>query len=506
MGFGTMHQAHAHGRGLHPLALLAVLALAYLAFAYVFTPNRPFPYTPDDFSFLAGSREDLSLHWKRPVSANIIFLVAGAGMVASYAVLAASTVLVAWLTFLLLSRVSGVRLGAVPVAAGAVLLFSHAGAFEHGKYLGLMTNLVSHGFGLASLLLLWHGWRHGRIAWCLAAVLAFLASAFAKEDFLLPPLLLLALLWTIDRHDGHAAGPRLPMAARLLLTALLAAVPVGAMAWNAYDRNPFVAGLFAPERSSPSYEVILAPASLRDALGTLFVGYTGVATLLAAIVIAVLLVSAPALRTRVAWLVASVVALALPYAVIPNNMPGYRAYAWLPWLAGTVAVGLSLWQTAWAGRAGAWRALPVAVAVLVGLVAAVAHQGPRRELAARYAEGEAVNRRMLETLEAHRAIVSTAPTVGLLGLEGPSPWCGNGTLYLRYKRGFAQQWIVFAPGPTPCYQTATPGGRRPRYELGLTVAPLAQACTLGAMPVLAFEPDGRGRLTSAAAICAGTPR
>lgn len=502
MGFATMHHARTEREGLHPAALLLVLACAHVAFAYLLTPNRPFPYYPDDFSFLSGALADMGWHWKRPVSANAIFLVAAGGFWVSYAVLAASTVLVAWLAMLVVSRVLGVGIGLVPALAASVVLFSHPAAFEHGKFLGLMTNLVSHGLGLASLLLLWHGWRHARPAWCLLAVAAFLASAFAKEDFLLPPLLLLCLLWVLDRGGAGGAGPSadsgLSSAARRVVSGLFVVVPVAAMAWSALDRNPFVAGLFSPDTSSPSYAVELAPGSLLDAFGTLFFGYSGAATVLALVAMLVL-AAVPGMRMRLLWLLATLVALALPYAVIPHNMPGYRAYAWLPWMAGIIGVALSLAGARWGGRG---RALPYSAALAVAAVAVVAHHGARMELALRYAAGEAVNRRMLDLAEQHREDIAAAPVVGLIGLDGPSPWCGNGTLYLRYKRGFNQQWVVFADGPTPCYQVATPGGRKPRYELGLTVLPPAEACAMDAMPVLSFGPDGHGRLVSAREVCA----
>ncbi|MEN1957575.1 hypothetical protein [Luteimonas changyuni] len=496
-------------QGLHAGWLLLVLAAAYLAFAFGLTPNSPFPYYPDDFSFLAGSLADMGWNWKRPVSTNIIFLAAACGQVASYVILAASTVMVAWLVLLLLREVFGVGIGMLPAAVCGVVLFSHAGAFEHGKYLGLMTNLVSHGFGLASLLLLWRGWRGGRLWPCLLAALAYLASAFAKEDFLLPPLLLLVLLWMLDRDAGDAGGAgdagdarrgRLAVRARLVLSLLFVAITCGSMAWSAYDRNPFVAGLFSPDTSSASYAVELAPAALLGALRKLFIGYTGVATLLSAAACAALCL-VPALRLRVLWFAATVLALALPYALIPNNMPGYRAYAWLPWMAAMLAVALGYWQWSRAGGRRHGRAVPFVAALLVALLAAWAHHDARLSLAQRYAAGESVNRRMLELLESVRAELGDAALVGLHGFEGPSPWCGNGTLFLHRKRGFDQRWVVFAPGPTPCYQNPVGGGRA-RHDLRLSVAPPLQACAMEGLPVLAFEPDGSGRLVTAREICA----
>lgn len=499
MGDGTaLHGQAARGGGASLLALFVTAAV----FFFLLTPNRPFPYLPDDFSFLAGTVGDMGLNWKRPVSANIIFLVGAGGQWASYAVLMVSAIMVAWLTLLFLGRVFGIAVGVFPAAVGGVVLFSHAAAFEHGKYLGLMTNLVSHGFGLASLLLLWRGWRSDRWTPCVLGALAFLASALAKEDFLLPPLLLIALLWGLDRQPasvtaaaGHALRRRVPRGGVALL---FIAVAAGSLAWNAHDRNPFVAGLFSPETSSVSYAVELAPGALLRALWTLFFDYSMAASMLALAACGVLWLR-PELRLRVFWLLATLLALALPYAVIPNNMPAYRAYAWLPWMAGVVAVALALLQARWRAASGPWRALPVAVGVAVALVAAVLQREARLELAGRYAAGETVNRRMLALLESHRDALADAPVVGLHGLAGPSPWCGNGTLFLARKRDFQQRWIVFAPGPTPCYQDPSP---RARYDLRMSVMPAARACAMEGLPVLVFEPDGSGRLAAGRDVCA----
>lgn len=505
MEHGTRNVRDAGLPGMRPATLWLVLAMAYAVFAFLLTPNRPFPFYPDDFSFLAGTLDDMGWNWKRPVSANIIFLTGASGQVASYIVLAASTVTVAWLVLLFLRQVFGVGVRLLPAMLFGVVLFSHAGAFEHGKYLGLMTNLVSHGFGLLSLLLLWRGWHEGRYVQCLVAGLFYLASAFAKEDFLLPPLLLVALLWALDQ--GRASGdgrplPQPPRRGRLAVTLLFFAVATGSLAWSAYDRNPFVAGLFSPETSNASYAVELAPAALLAALGKLFIGYTGVATAISAAACGAMWFI-PGMRLRLLWFMATVVALALPYAVIPHNMPGYRAYAWLPWMAAVIAIGLSWWQSTWATASWPRRSLPILVALATVLVSTAAHREARIDLALHYAAGEAVNRRMLEALETSRPAIASAPAVGLLGLDGPSPWCGNGTLYLHRKRGFEQRWVVFAPGPTPCYQTAAEGARKPRYDLRLSVAAPHEACSMGALPVLAFERDGSGRLVTAQDVCAG---
>src|SRR5690606_34499968 len=56
-------------------AMLAVLAAVHLALNFALTPNTPFPFSPGDFAFLGMGLQDLGWDWKRPVSANIIFVV-----------------------------------------------------------------------------------------------------------------------------------------------------------------------------------------------------------------------------------------------------------------------------------------------------------------------------------------------------------------------------------------------------------------------------------------------
>ncbi|MBJ6982371.1 hypothetical protein [Luteimonas sp. MC1572] len=494
--------------GAHAAMLLLVLSATHLVFNFLLTPNSPFPNHPDDFSFLAGTLADMGWDWKRPVSTNVIFLVAACGQLASYVVLNASAVLVAWLALLLVRDVFGVRPGVLAAVACGVVLSSHPAALQHGKYLGLMTNLVSHGFGLACLLLLWHGWRRASAWRCALAALAYVASAFAKEDFVLPPLLLAALLWASGATAMRVPPAAMPWsrASRIAVSMLFVAIAVGSMAWQAYDRNPFVAGLFTPDSSSASYAVELAPAALLRAFATLFLGYTWVATLLAAAACAALWFAAPALRLRLCWLVATVVSLAVPYALIPNNMPVYRAYAWLPWMAAIVAVALAYLAQRAPLHATTMvrRSVPALAATAVALGAALLHHDARLELAGRYAAGESVNRHMLEFLEQQRAGLEEAPLVALYGLGENSPWCGNGTVYLSRKRGFEQRWLVLAPGETACYRNPAQGGRKPRHDLRVTVAPPAHACAQPTLPVLAFDAEGRGTRMSGRDLCAAS--
>lgn len=481
--------------------LLPAIALLYLVVAFGLTRNTPFPYSPDDFSFLAGGLSDLSWHWKRPVASNLIFPIAAGGMVVSYAALSIATVLVAWLAMRMVADVFEVRIGPLAATAAVVLLVTHVSTFEHGKYLGLITNLASHGFGLVCLLLLWHGVRRGRAGLQLLAALAYVLSALSKEDFLLPPLLMLALLWTMATDPGQSHGRWLRMVG-------FVAIAIGSMAWNLVDRNPFVSGLLSPAAGDAPYAVHLSPASLSAALRTLFLQYAPLPTLLALLSVAVVWVMRPGLRLRLAWFALTVLSLALPYALIPNNMPPFRAFAWVPWMAGIVAVALQLlWTDARdaQGRRNRSRvALAVAAAVAVAIGSWLMHRDDRRALAETYARGEAVNRNLVATIERLRPALVDEDTVALLGVPPAiSPWCGNGPLYLRRKRGFEQRWIVLAEAESACYRNPPPpGSQRTKHDLRLRVEPLAWACRHPDVPVVKFDLQGHGVLLTGTERCA----
>lgn len=512
----------------HGIGAYLLIALVYVVINYALTDNHPFPFVPDDFFVLGVGPQDMTWLWKRPVSTNLVMLIAPLGMVGAYVVLNAMAIGVAWVVLMLLGQVFQTRLHAVVLAMFAVMAFSHVSAFEHGKYLGLITNLISHSFGLLCLLLLWRGWRTGRLWPCLLALGFYGLSVLSKEDFVLPPWLLVALLALLDRQRGEglgaerfeagdaatrAASARLSTRRRWSLAIAFVAVGAGSLAWAAFDRNPYVSGLFSPATSAPSYAVDLGPMALLQATWTLLGGFAPLATGLAALACIVLWSIVPAWRLRVAWVVATIGALVLPYALIPGNMPPFRAYAWVPWLFAMVALCLQVVGSQLSTRLGlrlpARRVLG-ALGIAFVLLVAWGQQSARVSTARDYASGEDINRRMLALLAANRDVLSGQPIVGLHGLGGTSPWCGRGPLFVQRRLGYAQHWIVFAPAESSCYSNSAPGARRVNLVLPLEFAADTTLCARGDLPVLDFKPDGNGRLTTASELCrtraVATPR
>ena len=145
-------------RVLHPAGMLLLAAAIYVLINVVLAPGGLYPVHQDDYHVLGAGFDRLRLlvagTVERPVSANLAYAMGGLGAGFAFAVLNALTVLVAVGALALLSRLLGVQLRWYAVMLFAVIAFNDVSAYEHGKYLGLITNLTSHGFGIGALLLM----------------------------------------------------------------------------------------------------------------------------------------------------------------------------------------------------------------------------------------------------------------------------------------------------------------------------------------------------------------
>lgn len=489
-----MHTTDDSSRILRGALALIVLGAIFLTVQYLPLETWPHPVATDDYTNVGSSIADMSTHWKRPVSANLIFFFAHHAPASSYLFLAGLAVINAALVLWLLSVMFDVRIPVVATCAFGIAVFSHVSAFSHAVYLGLLTNLISHLFGMVTLLALWHGWQPGRRHWLWLALGAFALSAFAKEDFLLPPLLLVAFLALRPQ-----AADTMPRRTRWLVAAVLLGIAVGSMAWQAHVRNPFVAGLFSPETSPAVYAIDLSPAGLASSFWRLLAEFALPVLAVAVVAWIAMFAKLPRYRLALLWYAAVIVTLVLPYAVIPRTIFPARAYAWLPWLVGIAVVGWASMQSTLASPRH--RALASSAAIVAALLLACAHWPARTAPVHSYVQQVAMNRRMIGVLTAHREDLVRHPLVGLVGLGEWGPWCAQDALYVNGNLGFhAQRWVVFVPAPTRCYTQQQRDVVRKR-GVNVAVADLSTLCRYGPMPVLAFDPDGAGRLMRADAAC-----
>ena len=492
-----------------PLWLTALLlALAYYAINFVLTANSLSPVHQDDYLALGYGFEDMRWGVSRPVSTNLIYFMGEMGPTFSFLLLSAMTVAMALLVLRFVERAFGREFEWHSLLLFSAISFAHMASFEHGKLLGLATTLSSNVAGLLAMCLLWDAWTRKSGGKAMAAVAAYLVAVFAKEDFILPPLVLLAWLWLLRLREARAWRE----AFAPFETALTLAVACTAAASIAYNflltSNPFVSGVAGGAPQDAPYAVDMTPAALASAFWTLTFGYAPLASGLAVAAAAVGMIAKRALRWPLVLVAALILALMLPYALIPNNMPEFRVYGWLPWFGGIVAMVLASLVPAGDRLALPVRKVASALPALCLAAIVMWQANPHRQgVAGWYALQQGANERMLQSLREHRSSIAREQVVGIVGVDGLSPWSNTDAQFLRRKLYFDNRWIVFVEKDSMFYQIdpVVDGRTSPRNgKQFVLVEQSSRLCDEPALAVLVFDPSGAATMARAADLCAGT--
>ncbi len=471
---------------------------AYIFINFVWTENHFFPVHQDDWVFLGRGIDDLTWRIERPVMMNIAYLTAAAGELPLFLSVSFLTLAFPALTILFFSRLFHVRFTWWMLATFFFVAFYHPGSFEYGKYLAGVGEW-SLLFGMVGLILLLEAYRSRNVAMAALAWLFYTLSAFSKEDFLLPSLILAFFgMFGLIRRDPNEQGYIEPQFNPLMAWSLaLSFVAAGASAIFSATLNSRFAGVVQSESGGP-YDVLLNVPSLLSTFVMLTWGYIPVesAATVAAVVICWVLLP----RKRIEVLIAAAITLSLiaPIMLIPQNLHSYRAFGWLPWFAAIITVALYA-MTARLElrlRGGVFAVASIAAVLVVGVY--LSNWQERTNIASWYLNTQQMMRQMLASLEDNRDLISSEPVVGVAGLDGLSPWHNNSGAFLRMKLGYPNNWIVFADAGDPYYQ---PGSTEVSGPAITSIAPIAELCKNPGLLVLEFDETGRGVPRRASQIC-----
>ncbi|HZY20067.1 MAG TPA: hypothetical protein VFE82_16470 [Ramlibacter sp.] len=482
------------------LAALLGAVLSCWVIDWVLTPTAVFPMHHDDYAVLGASLRNILALVERPVSTYLAYAMGHFGIGFSYSLLNLLTAIVPGLVLAFVLQLFHVRGSLLAGAAFGLVVFGHSSAIEHGRYLGLITNLTSHAFGVGAMLLLLSGWRSKAWLSLAAGILSYALSAFAKEDFLLPPLLLIAHLMLEDRMrqpaDLATKPHRCPLQSVLMATFVgIAIVSVG---YNFFVRSPFLAGLANPAAAADPYALTLTPMALWSNFLRLTWEYAYWQCLVWIGGMLLLVIFWPARFRTWVFLLATTIAVVLPYVPLGNNAPEYRAFAWLPWLCAPAFVAASLgwsersWVPGFAigGKLLAPTCLAVALAVS-------SMDAPRRStVAGWYAAIQARNARMVHFITTYKPAIDHDRVVGVAGVEGLSPWSKTSGRFLQRKLGLVNDWVVFVDKPNIFFPLG-PGHAGSK----ITVVLSAAACEAPDMLVVRFDAEGNGALVRGRQVC-----
>jgi hypothetical protein len=431
--------------GLAQYAVATVVAVVVLA---VFFPgNRflPVPWQHDDFKFLAAPAHlqngcGLELPCTRPVSTNILWRMGMLGetpfYIGMFLLATMIPVLAVRLALKLFRSAPGpwVVLGLTGGVSACTFLFEHS--LWIYRYTGLVTNLTSVVLGMLAAYS-FSRWLDGRRAGFWAGAFLFLANALAKEDMLLFVPLFVGAEWVVRRRQGADQAPL----SRLAWAYAAIAVGGGSLfAWNTWIfPSPFI-------DKCDAYRVSFSlPHLARQVWAYAAATHLTKVALLALLAAAVLGACRPQRRLAALAMVPLVVAMILPYAVLPRFFE-YYCMNWLSMAVALAAVCIAASCRGWFSPRWAGIAWLAPVAVLAAIFAFSPSSANFRYCFATWLNSkQAESQYVLEQIEHHQDELAGADTVAVRGADDIfSPWLLTTGNYVNMKLGRRIHWLLVA--------------------------------------------------------------
>jgi len=383
------------------------------------------------------------------------------------------------------------RLHILTFLAAWVLFITNPGIIGGVYKLETIVGTVSMLFGGLALVIL-SRWEHNRTHSAAIAFVSFYAlSIFAKEDFILPPLLLLG--WYLFK-DGE--WKRQLLAHKWLLSSV-AFLLIFFVVFNKFiiPGRSFIEPI---DKAKSPYFMTLNPISMAKVAFYYFVDEgRHIRVLSAFYAVATLAALALEKKWKETLLILLIVSgLMAPYLIMPNHKFSYYAIKWWVWQA---IASLIIIQIIFTKREAIVTAL-ISVAVLApALVNLSQHRGTAWNQSAYFRDRFAKSENVKRTLLANRKEINARKQVAVVGI-GPgeieqSPWQGNGEIdfFLRRDMGVDPKWIVFVKSTDASYIVTGD------LETGLSLAPeiavknIKEIDRYKDLPRLVFGPDGNGK-------------
>lgn len=401
----------------------------------------------------------------------------------------------------MLEQMFRVRLRVLAILAAWAAVTTAPETIEGIYKLETIVGTLSMTLGSFSMLALFQ-WRKNRLPrWLVMFFLLYCLSVLAKEDFALPPLILLG--WLII-EDGIRWQQIVKKAQEYRpILAGLAVFTVFFWIFNKYiilDRS-FVSPVAIVD--SP-YWVSLHPADLVEAAKRYTAGLNKNAIM---ILLAYVLASSAALLLRRRWretliVFLMVLGLMAPYLVMPNHVFGYYAVKWLVVEALTF---VALVQLIFNSQLVATLVAVVGSTLLVAPVVSGVQEKKHRvwHVSNYFRDRISISENIHKTLATLREDLNQEARVGVIGM-GPgqidqSPWWNGGEshFYLSGDLQLKPQWILFFMDTV---------AQRPNIlhddfpDSAVLEVNFAHIGNFEGMKALVFRKDGVGRL-----VTIGTP-
>ena len=370
---------------------------------------------------------------------------------------------------------------------GAWLLFVvNPGAIEGVYKLETIVGTLSMLFGGVALMYLVNWDRDKQRSSAIFFILFYALSLFSKEDFILPPLVLLG--WYLVRNNDwqqevHKYKEILIATFSVLFLFLIF--------------NKFIIAhrsyMDPVQQSGHPYFMSLNPVSVLNVVYYYLTGFYRHIKILTVLYVASSFIAIMMMRSRIKEIlviVLIVLCLMAPYSIMPNHLFSYYGLKWWAWQTLTT---LALAQLILASRS------VLATALLSSIILVFAYKTTDRNVSNYFRTNFAISNNMQISLSMNRELINAQKKVAVIGI-GPgqisnSPWQGNGEteFYLRNDLNTDTQWIVFVESGDDRY--VIDNRQQPNFYVNKKVIVLdrKELEGFGTVPQFVFSPDGQGR-------------
>ena len=363
-----------------------------------------------------------------------------------------------------------------------------AQAFENAAevflYTGLVTNLLSGVLGTAAIGLLITGIREpvGRSGRLAAGVGLYAAALLAKEDFVLPVLLVFGWEAVEFWRGSRRMDGRIWLAGGLLLL-----IPTAHLLGSR---------LLFPEAflfvTHPAYQPVFRLQSLVSTLFVyLFAERGSIAICILGLVTTATWVAIRREGTGRALVTALVpFAIMAPYLLLPLHISHYYSFFWLCWIS-ALPLGLGWLRLRVHGHL--WLRAAIAGLLLASAGTLRITSTGRILVLRRYSDLQSLNRNIVATLARSREALSGRRVVGVTGVPECNPWFYTDAGFLATRLGLSCRWEIFVPEESTYYRLEVIDPNRP-IRAKVVTRGLSEMATHAALPFLRLLPDGNGEL------------
>lgn len=361
------------------------------------------------------------------------------------------------------------------------------GVYKLETIVGTLTTIL----GCTSLYLLVK-WKETRKRIHLtSSILLYTAALFCKEDYILPPLLLLG--WYIldaklSKNDDSRDFWR--------VLAIMAAVIAAFFLFNKIITNTRSFMTPVADANSPYFMTANPIILFQSAIYYFF--ETGIGA--KAITIAYMTASAVAILHRKYWKETVLIGLIVgglmgPYLIMPNHKYTYYAQKWLAWEIITAVALIHVFLKDKRGIATTASAVICALIISPTLSGVISRSDKLYHYSTFFTNSFRTSQNIQDSLKRNRAVLNKHSTVGVTGI-GPgqltnTPWQGNGetAFFLSGDLGLSPNWVLYAKEFSDSYRASDDG--RP-----IAVRDIKQLKESSEPIFVMFDKSGNGTLAS----------